>query len=60
MSDVWEKMILDLNQIGEKVANKTGIYIKKAILPGNGTKNYLKKQKKIIWRFFHPPLMKKL
>ena len=34
MSDVWEKMILDLNQIGEKVANKTGIYIKKAVSKG--------------------------
>ncbi len=31
MSDVWSKMISDLNQFGEKVANKTGIYIQKAV-----------------------------
>ena len=34
MSDIWEKMILDLNQFGEKVANKTGVYIKKAVNKG--------------------------
>ena len=34
MSDVWGKMISDLNQLGEKVANKTGKYFQKAVDKG--------------------------